>query len=436
MTQSRIASLPSYRWPEPWLRRRYAPVRAIGAAVFHAARMLGMAASLLGPRRPAVAVIRTDGVGDAILFEPALRDLPRVFDGAEVHLWAPPGVIDLLRAHPAVARFVAVPRGFKPGNLALFWSLPWRAKMGYRLGRHAYDLAIYPPADPEPLGNWLLASIRAQQKWVADGSTLNQFDWQRDAAQSAASSVLPVERTPGMHELERNARLASLWESSIERLRPEIPASKRAATYASVHLGKARHAVRRARAAGLIGVIPAGASELNRYPALRWAEVIRQLWEGHRLLCGFLGGPGDEEVIQPIAARLGNLPHHRFPADADISVAAAVVGRLDGVISVDTGLAHAAAAFDVPAAVLVTGGMPWRFFPWPASAARTVAVNQLTPCAGCNYRCTQPAGAICVSEVEPRQVVDALLAAMKLRPATGAIPLTPAAPPKEYRHAG
>lgn len=436
MTRATVASLPNYRWPVEWLARRYAPLRAAASGAFHLARAVGWVVSLLARRRPTIAVLRTDGVGDAILFEPVLRDLPRVFDGAEIHLWAPPPVIDLLRAHPAVKRFVAVPRGFKPGNHAVFWSIPWRARLGYRLGRFRYDLAIYPPADPEPLGNWLLASIRATQRWIADGSTLNQFDWQREIAQAGADSVLPVDRSPGIHELQRNAQLAASWESSVERLRPGIPASPRAATYAAVHLGAARHAVRRARARGLVGIIPAGSGELNRYPAARWAEVIRRLWTEHQLLSGLLGGPDDDDALSPIAKRLGDVPHHRFPADRDISVAAAVVARLDGVVSVDTGLAHAAAAFDVPSAVLVTGGMPWRFFPWPAATARTVAVNQPTPCAGCNYRCTHTDGAVCLTEVEPRQVVEALLAAMKLRPVAPALRIAPSGFPEEYRHAG
>src|SRR5262245_32580958 len=131
--------MPDYRWPEQWLSRWYAPWRWLAAAVFHAARLLGVLASIPHIPRRRVAVIRTDGIGDAILFEPALSSLSRHCDGYELHLWAPPGVCTLMEAHPDISRFVAVPRGFKQGNFDLFWSLWLRARLGFRIGRHRYD---------------------------------------------------------------------------------------------------------------------------------------------------------------------------------------------------------------------------------------------------------------------------------------------------------
>ncbi|MCS7032564.1 MAG: hypothetical protein NZ561_01060, partial [Phycisphaerae bacterium] len=338
---------------------------------------------------------------------------------------APEGTILLLEAHPAVHRFIRVPRGFKEGNYRVFWSLAWRARLGFALGRYRYDCAIYPPDDPEPLGSWIVAHLRAREKWINPGSTANQFDWQRQWLRRFATRVLQP-RPGGGHELERNAFLASQWGCAIEAERPELPLSARALTYASVLVGQARHAVRRARAGGLIGIVPAGSAPINQYPPEKWAAVIRKLWEEHQLLPAVLCTPKETTLLSQISQIIGDVPWHRFPSDCDIAVAAAIVSRLDGLISVDTGLAHAATAFDRPTVVLATGGMPDRFWPWPGET-RTILLTKPTACVGCGYRCTQTTPH-CLTEISPQWIVDALLRAMNGRA------IQPVA--REYRHAG
>lgn len=402
-------SFPNYRWPEAWMSRVYAPYRYLAAGVFHSARWLGRIASLINRPRQAIAIIRTDGAGDAILFEPFLRALRRRFDEWEIDLWAPAGARALFRIDPSLANVFEVPRGYKDGNARVFWSLIWRARLGYRLGRQKYDLAILPADDPEPLATWLLAWIRADERWLNAGSTLNQFDWQREWSHAFATRLL--EPRKGGHEFQRAAKLAEQCDVDMKDIcRPRLTLDARATTYAAVQLGTARHAARRARAGGLVGVIPAGSSDINRYPVDRWADALRQIWADYRQMPAFVGGPEDAEAIHRITQLLGDVPFHIFPPDPDFAVAAAVVSRLDGLISVDTGLAHAATAFDVPTVVLATGGMPGRFWPWPGTSS-AIVLTKPVKCASCNYRCIQDS-ATCVTEIEPRQVADALLRAM------------------------
>jgi ADP-heptose:LPS heptosyltransferase len=84
---------------------------------------------------------------------------------------------------------------------------------------------------------------------------------------------------------------------------------------------------------------------------------------------------------------------------------AAIVAELDGLLSVDTGLAHLAVAQKVPTVVLVTGGTPARFFPWP-NAKHHLVLNIPTPCSGCHDRCTLPE-AECITHITPDEIVAA-----------------------------
>jgi len=85
----------------------------------------------------------------------------------------------------------------------------------------------------------------------------------------------------------------------------------------------------------------------------------------------------------------------------------AIIRRLDGMLSVDTGLAHIALAQRVPTVVLVGGGTPGRFFPWPDSRGH-VALNNAMPCDGCNNKCHLPE-ALCITKISSDEIVEAYM---------------------------
>src|SRR4051794_10943363 len=203
-------SLPEYKWPANLLSPRMAPLRWALAGAFHLAYAVGLILSLFQRGHEHVLVIRTDGLGDALLFEPALESIARSMSPRQVHLWAPKLTCELLAHCPTIRRLFCIPRGFKNGNLTYFRSITWRALIGLELGRSKFDKVIYPVESPEPLGNWLFACARANERWLNYGDTNNQFDWQQARTHERATRV--VETRPGhAHELLRNEYLAQQW---------------------------------------------------------------------------------------------------------------------------------------------------------------------------------------------------------------------------------
>src|SRR5438477_8662351 len=123
------ASLPEYQWPETYTSHGVAAVRWCMAGAFHAAHALGRALGLalgwarskfLASEALPTLVIRTDGIGDALMFEPALESLARVCSPSEIHLWAPRSTCQLFEECPTITRRVSIPRGGKDGNLVYF----------------------------------------------------------------------------------------------------------------------------------------------------------------------------------------------------------------------------------------------------------------------------------------------------------------------------
>jgi ADP-heptose:LPS heptosyltransferase len=157
----------------------------------------------------------------------------------------------------------------------------------------------------------------------------------------------------------------------------------------------------------IVGVVLQGGSRVNEYPMGKWMGAMKKLWEERRAMPAILGGPGDRAEIDRLAVGLQytGVPFVRLSRPMSVIETAALIARLDGMISVDTGLAHLAVAQKVPTVVLVGGGHPGRFFPWPR-AANHVALNVQMHCERCRNHCTQ-SEALCITQISPEDIVAA-----------------------------
>src|SRR6187399_946156 len=107
------SSIPDYQWPPRLTSALAAPLRLALAMVFHVCYALGLLLSLIPiGRKVRVLIIRTDGLGDSLLFEPALENLARVLSPRIIHLWAPQLTRELFKHCPTISRIFVIPRGF------------------------------------------------------------------------------------------------------------------------------------------------------------------------------------------------------------------------------------------------------------------------------------------------------------------------------------
>jgi ADP-heptose:LPS heptosyltransferase len=375
---------------------------------FHAGYALGLMFSLFRRGNSPVLVIRTDGIGDALLFEPALETLAQTMSPRPIHLWAPKTTLDVMSAVPVIDRRFVIPRGFRPGNLHYFRSPLWRIRMGFRMGMCVYHKVVYPADSPEPLGNWLFASVRAVERWINYGDTDNQFEWQRQRAQEKASFI--IEKRPGSaHELLRNAYLATQWSGKLKVRKPKVHLTDRARAHAERQLELWKPRVRAAGGVEIVAVVSRGGSRINQYPMGNWLQAMKKLWIERRALPALIGGPMDRYYLDRFALGLQytGVPFVRMKKPLSVLDTSALLARVDGVISVDTGLAHLAIAQRIPTVVLVGGGHPGRFFPWPR-AAHHVALNVQMHCERCRNHCTQ-SEPLCVTQITPNDIVAAYI---------------------------
>jgi ADP-heptose:LPS heptosyltransferase len=109
----------------------------------------------------------------------------------------------------------------------------------------------------------------------------------------------------------------------------------------------------------------------NKYwPLERWAEVLQFLRQHHPRHALLLLGTGPEyQLNRELAALAGIQGLHNVADDLPIPRLLALLERGDGLLTVDSGPAHAAAAVGCPQVVLFGKALPSLYRPWGVAGA-------------------------------------------------------------------
>ncbi len=142
----------------------------------------------------------------------------------------------------------------------------------------------------------------------------------------------------------------------------------------------------------------------NKYwPNARWAEVLRHVRREHPGHTIALLGTGPEYALNDEVAALANIPQlHNVADDLPIPRLVALLARAAGLITVDSGPAHAAAAVGCPLVVLFGRALPSLYRPWGVAGAEVTVL------------CGEIAGQPAMLGIETRNVTDAW-SALRLR---------------------
>ncbi|MFJ8648690.1 glycosyltransferase family 9 protein [Streptomyces sp. NPDC093546] len=257
------------------------------------------------PWAPRVLVLRALGLGDLLTGVPALRALRRAFPGHETVLAAPAQLAEVAAATGAVDTLLPASAPGRAVPVRLDWPGP--------PPEVAVDLH-----GKGPSSHLLLRRLRPGR--------LLAF------AHPGTPEVAGPEWTADEHERARWCRLLEWYGIPADPGDLRLPAPPDPSP-----------------APGAIVVHPGADSPARRWPAERYATVVRELLRrGHRV--ALTGGPGEDELLDRIAAPVpelevfrGGLPYGRL---------AALVAGAAGVVSGDTGIAHLAVAYGTPSVTL------------------------------------------------------------------------------------
>lgn len=327
-------------------------------------------------------------LGDAVMCEPALSQVRRLFPQAEITLLVKPAIADLLAQHPAVNRTLVYDDRGRHAGLTGKWTLAGQ------LRRHRFDLAVLFQNAFEAALISFFAGIPRRFGYATDGRGLLLTDPvtvpSRDSRRHQVEYYWDLLKALGVQGTPPAPRLFVTAEESAAIGRRLADAGIGASDL-------------------VIGLNPGSTyGQAKRWLPDRYAEVVNRIAQEGAARSGaavglvILGAKGEEALGQAIA-RLVTIRTVVCSGRTTVRELLALVKRCQLFLTNDTGPMHVAAAFKVPL-VAVFGPTDWQTTsPFSVEAK---LVRQPVSCAPCLLR-ECPIDHRCMTGVTVEQVSDA-----------------------------
>lgn len=330
-----------------------------------------------GSRQPSgstqrILLLRLERIGDLLMTLPAIEAAREAWPDAEIDLavgsWNV-GIASLIpgltRIHTVDVPWLARDRPGASWSALLAQARRWRAMR--------YDIVIN--FEPDLRSNILAWRTRAPDRfgyWTGGGGRLLT-----DAsAYSPTTHVSMNARRLVAHAAGLPPPLEVFRTRAQRRLVPTPDAEQRV------------RALLHERPGPFIGVHTSGGRESKQWHPERFAEVAWTLSRTYGATIVLTGDHGDRPLVDRVRASLADVPVVDATGQLDLVELAALLGRLDLLVSSDTGPMHLAAAMGTPSVALYGPADPRRYGP-DTPAARVVRVQ--LPCSPCGQVRLPPA---------------------------------------------
>jgi ADP-heptose:LPS heptosyltransferase len=323
-------------------------------------------------------LVRTDGIGDFVLFTPALKHIRRIFDGYRISIIVNQVVADLARTCPYLDEVIAC-------DMTRYrWGFAYRLKTirGLRTGN--FDTAIYPAFSQEPLAQELTYCSGAKETVVTDGDLNNitaslkkKNEKYFSRRLKVPSHILPelesnrivVEMLTGQR-IEPSSFLPELWLTESDRL----------------SAGRILAAEGLKPESELIVGLSVGASwNGKQWPAERFVQTARKMMVTYAAQVIVVGSPKDASFASSVCSDIGP-GGHVLVGKTTLRELAGVFEVCDLLIANDSGPLHIAVAVGTPTLAIMGGGHFGRFYPY-GDLNRHRMVFQKMDCYQCNWQC-------------------------------------------------
>jgi ADP-heptose:LPS heptosyltransferase len=310
-----------------------------------------------------VLLLRLERIGDLLMVLDAIADARAAFSGADIDLAVGSWNLDLARLIRGIHTIeVADVPWLARGNDGDSWRALGAKARAWRSRR--YDVVIN--FEPDIRSNylaWRTGAPRRAGYWTGGGGAFltDAFAYEpsRHVGENARTLI---------------ARVAGQGATPN-------PTPRTASTLAPPEAAHARAAQLLGSAVRpLVGVHVSGGRESKQWHLDRFAQVARTLARDRGATIVLTGSTGDRPLVDAVRAQLGGVSVIDVTGQLNLPELAAVLSRLDLLVTGDTGPMHLASAVDTPLVALFGPSDPARY--GPASSRQKVLRVQL-PCSPC-----------------------------------------------------
>ena len=350
-----------------------------------------------------VLLLRLERIGDLVMALPAIRDVRALAPDAQIDLAVGSWNASLARTIPTVDRVETLDASWlareEPG-------VPLRRLLGDAWGWRSrrYDLAIN--FEPDIRSNMILAAAGAgfSAGWCSGGG--------------GPLLDLALAYDPSAHTTANARRLIAetFGRRPPDSARPLVVIPDAAAAAAADRLRPTSSGpFDSAQGRPMIGVHVSGGRPIKQWEPARFAEVARRVADQWGATVVATGGAGDRPLVDALRRALAPRTVIDASGTGEVVDAAAVLARLDLLVTGDTGPMHLASAVGTPVVAVFGPSDPARYMT-TGPLDRIVRVD--LPCSPCNRIRRPPARCSghtpdCLAGVTVDAVYDAISAVLE-----------------------
>lgn len=352
------------------------------------------------PKR--ILVLRTEQIGDLVLSLPSFQALRKRFPDAYIAVLVQPVTASLLKFNPHVNEIIACklpwyerrshPARIKHPVKRVFASIAyhWRClttaiSLGRQLSRYQFDVAVDLGGHIYSLLLMVMTKTPVRIGSPISGGKFLLTHW-----------VLPEDRK---HEVERCLDIVGLLGAQTSE--PQLSLSWAPEDEVFVNEKLLEAGIQNERL--LVAIHPFSVAPSKNWNVKAWAKVADWLVQQAKATVIFIGSAEDREKVDAIRQQMQK---NAFNLCGQFSLLqlAALLGRCDLVIGVDSAPAHIAAAVGTPViSVWSSAYLPEK---WAPRSPQIWVIRKQVPCADCRLEvCPKPVS--CMDMITPEEVIAA-----------------------------
>lgn len=338
--------------------------------------------------------LRPDAIGDAVLSSSMLPAIRRKFPSARITVFAKDAAAPLYEYCPYVDRIL------RCSEQEMWHDPQFVQKRAYQIRSLKIDCILYSVYSRDTVMDLLVHASGAAERIGIDGDFCNTTPEYRVQSDAWYTRLI---KSPGRWkpELQRHADFLKGLGCPDESVKPLLWLSPEDEAFARQWFEQNKIS------ADQTVVLFAGARTFHRlYDG--YGQALRSFAKRNKLTVLALGGENDFETNQRnldcVAAE--GVQTINLSGKLSLRQSAAMIKRCCLAVGAETGLAHIAAALEVPHVILIGGGHFGRFVPY--SPFTTLAALPLD-CYGCDWHCRYEEEKIyCIRGIQPFVLAEAI----------------------------
>lgn len=314
-------------------------------------------------------LIRTDGVGDYIIWLDSLRVYKDVYKGKKVMLICSKQVLNLAELDPFFTKVISI-------NRSNFLKIIYRYRITKIIRNYYFNHAISPIFTRGYVSDSLMSIVRSDQKIGFNGDSSNMFYWQKCYMNLFYTKLIDSPKNNQM-EIYTNAFFVQMLFSIKHNI--QLPILPKLPEY-DFYFDK-----------DYVVFFLSATDPLRVWNIDKFVDVAKSLAYKYKIV--LLGNGSFDHELSCVFLKLYNDDSNviNFVNKTSLIETAQIVTNASFVIGNDSGGIHLAVSLKKPSLAIVSGAHLGRFFPYPKQFSTLSYFPHIVyhnmDCFGCDYKC-------------------------------------------------